>query len=384
MKVMSINKFKILVLFTNLGPYHQARLRAFNELINNTGNLTGLEITRDGVDYQWNTTVQNLNFPVTSILEGKLPSQVNVLVQVQKTFATLTRLNPDVLVIAGYGQVIMNTALLWAIFYGKVRILFSDTKEDDSPRSRITETVKSFLVKQYQAALVAGNCHKNYLIKLGMPEAAIFTGYDVVDNAVFHPSKIRTLPPPLNIPYFLAINRFVPKKNLSRLLSAYADYHRKSKNPWHLVLCGDGEQRASLERLIQDHQLQDYIHLPGFLQQTELLPFFAQAKCFIHASTTEQWGLVVNEAMAAGLPVIVSNRCGCFEDLVQDGINGHGFNPEDPTELTALMLKMSSGDVDLDTMGQASLEHIQNYSPDTFAQGLKQAIDYSLNTSKKK
>jgi glycosyltransferase involved in cell wall biosynthesis len=115
------------------------------------------------------------------------------------------------------------------------------------------------------------------------------------------------------------------------------------------------------------------------LQQDELLPYFAHAKCFIHASTTEQWGLVVNEAMAAGLPVIVSNRCGCFEDLVVTGVNGFGFNPENQEELTNLMSKMSSVDVDLESMGKASLQHIEKYSPDYFAQGLNSAIEYALN-----
>ena len=83
--------------------------------------------------------------------------------------------------------------------------------------------------------------------------------------------------------------------------------------------------------------------------------------------------------MAAGLPVIVSNRCGCFEDLVIEGVNGFGFDPENQQELTQLILKMSSEEVDLVAMGEASLQHIQKYSPDYFAQGLMQAVEYSLD-----
>jgi glycosyltransferase involved in cell wall biosynthesis len=136
--------------------------------------------------------------------------------------------------------------------------------------------------------------------------------------------------------------------------------------------------RVQLEQQITNQAIQDYVHLPGFLQQQELLPYFAHASCFIHASVQEQWGLVVNEAMASGLPVLVSNRCGCYEDLIIEGVNGFGFDPENVQQLTDLMLKISSEKIDLQTMGNAALEHIQQFSPDYFAQGLIQAVNYAL------
>jgi glycosyltransferase involved in cell wall biosynthesis len=242
------------------------------------------------------------------------------------------------------------------------------------------EKIKKLIITSYQAALVGGNPHKRYLIKLGMPTDAIFLGYDVVGNDVFYPDQIKSLPSPLNKPFFLAINRFVHKKNLPFLLSAYADYRKLAGNQsWDLVLCGDGELRVQLEQQITNQAIQDYVHLPGFLQQQELLPYFAHASCFIHASIQEQWGLVVNEAMAAGLPVLVSNRCGCYEDLIIEGVNGFGFDPENPQQLTELMLKISSEKIDLQTMGNAALEHIQKFSPDYFAQGLIQAVNYALS-----
>jgi glycosyltransferase involved in cell wall biosynthesis len=177
----------------------------------------------------------------------------------------------------------------------------------------------------------------------------------------------------------LAINRFVPKKNLLFLISSYAAYRQiAGNNAWDLVLSGDGQQRPQIEQLIAELGLSDVVHLPGFLQQNELLPYFVHASCFIHASIQEQWGLVVNEAMAAGLPVLVSNRCGCFEDLVIEGVNGFGFDPENSQQLTDLMLKVSSEKIDLAQKGNAALEHIQKFSPDYFAQGLMQAVEYAL------
>ena len=119
--------------------------------------------------------------------------------------------------------------------------------------------------------------------------------------------------------YFLASARFVPKKNLLRLLEAYAGYRRRAgADAWHLVLLGDGELRGDIERRSALPDLAGAVILPGFRQYDELPAYYGLARAFVHASTTEQWGLVVNEAMAAGLPVLVSDRCGCAPDLVED------------------------------------------------------------------
>lgn len=212
-----------------------------------------------------------------------------------------------------------------------------------------------------------------------MAPDSIFLGYNVVGNESFRPDKINSLPAPLQKPYFLAINRLVPKKNILLLISSYAAYcEAAGSSAWDLVICGDGQLRSQIEKCITKLSIEGAVHLPGFLQQDELLPYFAHAGCFVHASIQEQWGLVVNEAMAAGLPVLVSNRCGCFEDLVIEGVNGFGFNPGNSQELTQLMLKMSSGEINLQKMGEAALDHIHKFSPEYFAQGLAQAVEYAL------
>ncbi|NER26930.1 MAG: glycosyltransferase family 4 protein [Symploca sp. SIO1C4] len=374
---------KIAILFANYGPYHLARINSFQKHCNLLGwSVFGIELTRSGVAYDWKTQLKDFPVSIFSVIGEQELEKVKFTQLLQRLYNILTQINPDVLAIAGYFRLSMLAALEWNLRHRKPTILLSATKEDDAPRSWLFETSKSWLFKRYKAALVGGNSHKRYLIKLGMSAESIFFGYNVVDNEIFHPDKIKGLPKPLNRPYFLAINRFVPKKNLLLLLSAYGTYHQSAgSKAWDLVLCGDGQLRSDIEKYLSEFSSQDCIHLPGFLQQDELLPYFAHASCFIHASIQEQWGLVVNEAMAAGLPVLISNRCGCFEDLVIEGINGFGFDPENPKQLTDLMLKISSGEIDLNKMGQAALKHIQKFSPDYFAQGLIQAVKYALSHS---
>ena len=120
------------------------------------------------------------------------------------------------------------------------------------------------------------------------------------------------------------------------------------------------------------------VHFPGFLQQPQLVAYLTHCEVFLHASTTEQWGLVVNEAMAAGRPVFVSQRCGCYEDLILEGQTGLGFDPSDKEALISLLLRATRGELPLSDLGAAALAHIDHFSPLTFGLALKEALAYGF------
>jgi 1,2-diacylglycerol 3-alpha-glucosyltransferase len=369
----------IAVLFNNYGPYHFARVNAFHHLHSKTIQCVGIELARSEADYAWKASKEEADFPFVSVIPNRSLQAVRLHQLFAAVHQTLSQIDPDVVAIAGYFQPGMLAALSWSRLHRKPTILLSASKEDDAPRTGIKEQLKQRLVHQYQAALVGGQPQKRYLLKLGMPENQIFLGYNVVGNEAFHPDRLRSLPNPMQAPFFLSINRFVEKKNIPNLITAYAAYVKETSEPWDLVLCGDGALRPQIEAQIQALGLSDCVHLPGFLQQAELMPYFAHANCFIHASYQEQWGLVVNEAMAAGLPVLVSNRCGCFEDLVIEGENGWGFDPNSIEQMQQFMSKISSDVNYAKTMGNAALRHIQKFSPNYFAHGLHQAVESVLN-----
>jgi glycosyltransferase involved in cell wall biosynthesis len=179
----------------------------------------------------------------------------------------------------------------------------------------------------------------------------------------------------------------VEKKNLSGLIQAYARYRELASNTegeerkaeiFNLVLLGDGLLKPSLCRLISELDLQDVVHLPGFKQYNELPVYYALASAFVHASTTEQWGLVVNEAMASGLPVLVSNRCGCAMELVQEERNGFTFDPLNTEQLARLMVKISAFSFPLSEFGSASRQIAETYGTLAFGEGLYQAVSCAL------
>jgi glycosyltransferase involved in cell wall biosynthesis len=146
-----------------------------------------------------------------------------------------------------------------------------------------------------------------------------------------------------------------------------------------LVLIGDGPLKLELTQLIDELSLNECVLLPGFKQYEELPAYYGLSGAFIHSSKTEPWGLVVNEAMASGLPVIVSERCGCASDLVENGCNGFTFNPYDIDELAGLMLKVASDDCNREAMGQASREIISSWTPELFAENVLRAADAAMS-----
>jgi glycosyltransferase involved in cell wall biosynthesis len=150
-----------------------------------------------------------------------------------------------------------------------------------------------------------------------------------------------------------------------------------------LVLLGDGPLRKTLNSQLSTLNLHGHVHLPGFKQYEELPVYYALAKAFVHASTTEQWGLVVNEAIASGLPVIVSERCGCVPELV--GVNGFTFDPLNEDELTARLLDMSSlSDHDLERLREASRLIATRFGSDRFGNGLEDAARMAIGSMEKK
>ena len=237
--------------------------------------------------------------------------------------------------------------------------------------------------------------------------------------------------------YFLNLGRFVEKKNLATLVSAYARYaggvavagkklkvkgekqgagsmehgaretadggdaaatsktrhssHATRHRPASLVLVGEGPLRGDLEGQARELGLAvrdgaadrnpsggpEVVFYP--FQQANLTPlFFARSEAFILPSTREEWGLVVNEAMACSVPVLVSNRVGAHFDLVEEGVNGFTFEPMDVAGLAELLGRFDAEDGLGDRLGAAGRRRIEEWSPDRFGREGLRALAASM------
>jgi len=179
----------------------------------------------------------------------------------------------------------------------------------------------------------------------------------------------------------MACSRFEAKKNLPGLLRGYARYREMARGrPWSLVVVGDGELKEELFALRDRLGLEEHVLFPGAKNYQELPSYYGLAGAFVHASTTEQWGLVVNEAMAAGLPVVVSKRCGCAPDLVVPGSNGLLFDPDDVNSIASAMVEIADGAHRLRAMGRNSQAIVGQWSLTRFAESLNKAVEAAMRT----
>jgi glycosyltransferase involved in cell wall biosynthesis len=280
-------------------------------------------------------------------------------------------------------------AIAWAHRSNVPIVLMSETQRIDGPRARYRELVKSRIVRACHAALVGGREQGDYVRWLGMPGDRIFFGYDAVDNDHFREGADRArasapeLRSALGLPerYLLASARFIAKKNLPRLISAFRDALAHDSAPHHLVILGDGPERLAIRHAIRQAGLESRVHLPGFQPYERLPAYYGLSEAFIHVSLVEQWGLVINEAAAAGLPLIVSRPCGAAAELIEVGANGLLVDPMDTASIGhALAAIMRAPAGKRTAMGLRSRQIVAAWGPDRFADGLVRAVDAALAT----
>jgi glycosyltransferase involved in cell wall biosynthesis len=164
----------------------------------------------------------------------------------------------------------------------------------------------------------------------------------------------------------------VPEKGIFDLLEAYAKLESDLRSEVGLVFAGDG---ISKEELVQQAKRisPGAICFPGFAQREDLAGLYALAETLVLPTHSDPWGLVVNEAMACGLPIVVSSVAGCSADLVGDGWNGYVVPPRDSEKLSVAIDSLLRQPELKQTMSAHSLERIRKYSPEACADGLAAA-----------
>ena len=198
-------------------------------------------------------------------------------------------------------------------------------------------------LKKVDVCLAIGKLNKQYWAYYGVPEEKIHTTLHAVDNKRFSETSLN------NTETISALRKswsikggdvaFVYSGNLQVhkavdvLISAFLQVNKSEPNT-HLIIVGDGEERKNLELIASDNSC---IHFVGFVNQQEIPIYLAVADVLVLPSKREAWGLVVNEAMAVGLPCIVSSDVGAAPDMVSENNTGLVFKTDDINELIEKM-----------------------------------------------
>lgn len=235
----------------------------------------------------------------------------------------------------------------------------------------------------FDGFLAIGSANAAYYRWMGIPDHRIFRVPYTVDNARFiaagaavradrGATRARLGMDP-DLPAIVYASKFDRRKRPDDLLAAYANLRAEGVAA-QLVLVGTGVLEEMLKARVAGQAIPDVI-FPGFVNQTDLPAVYAASDVFVLPSANEPWGLVVNEAMCAGLPIVLSEEIGCAGDLVKDGVNGATFTASDVHGLAAALRPILT-DADLRAaQGQASLERIQGWSYAECGRGIRAAIE---------
>jgi glycosyltransferase involved in cell wall biosynthesis len=231
--------------------------------------------------------------------------------------------------------------------------------------------------------LAIGSGNAAFYRAMGVPDHKIFLVPYSVDNDRFVRSANLTddqwaeVRRRYNVPVdrvsVLYAAKFTQRKRPGDLLRAVRRLKSQMDHPFAVVMAGSGELEQELRTFCAKHAL-DNVVFPGFVNQSELPALYAASDVFVLPSEHEPWGLAVNEAMCASLPVVLSREVGCVPDLVQDGVNGYTPAAGDIDGLTRALQRLIEDEGLRRRQGEASLARILQWGYRDCLEGIRSAL----------
>lgn len=290
----------------------------------------------------------------------------------------------DALIVHGYAH-----ATEWMAFFGAwashTPLLLRGESTLLGRRSVWISIVKRLLLggvlRRIAGALAIGTLNRAFYRSYGVPEGRIFSVPYAVDNDRFQAEADRlagarsslrnALGWPHDLPVILYVGKLIPKKRPLDLLEAYSRI--VVDHPAALVFVGEGSER---DRLMRESRLRglDLVFITGFVNQTEIVRYYAAADLLALPSSHEPWGLALNEGMCFGLPVIASDAVGAAPDLVRDRDNGFIYPVRDIDALARALETLLADPERRRRMGARSREIVGAFSYEADVQGILTAL----------
>lgn len=311
-----------------------------------------------------NTVVYD--YPYKVLFERAL-DQVTLAERRTALFRIFNEYRPDVLNITGYFDWAQVLLMFYARWKGVKVVISSESSSADHNRSVWKEWVKKVILKRAHAFFCFGKTSAEYLESLGVERNAIKVrnaavideqlirqrydeakAGDALDNAA--PKK------------FVYVGRLAPEKNLQTLIRAFARAVDQTGAHWQLLFVGDGPDRDELQELAEESGVAGKVVFAGGFPWYQVPGWLAQSDVLVLPSRSEPWGLVVNEAMVCGMPVIVSETCGCAGDLVRNGVNGFTFDHSQQQELEKHLIYFIRNPGRIGDMGRESLKLVAPFA----------------------
>lgn len=367
----------VLFLWGQFGPYHRDRCAAAAAALDDRA-VIGLEVA-DGsaLHYDWQPKVVD-SFTKITLFPGETYEGAGLFRRLVGLVRKGTGAHARHNFLCHYDQPeVFVLAAILRLFGRRVFVLF-ESKFDDRPRSVWREVFKWFFLLPYNGALTSGPRARAYLSFLGIEGRPIADGYDTVSAARLRELARATAdaqPIRFEERPFVVVARLVAKKNLPLALAAYDLYRRRAGSSARgLVFLGSGPLEEALKAEAAQRGL-DSVRFAGFVQEEGVAREVSRALALILPSIEEQWGLVVNEALALGVPVLCSENVGARETLIREGENGYVFAAADAERLSRLMEDLAGSEARWHRMSLVVAESASAGDTERFAEGVKTLVE---------
>jgi glycosyltransferase involved in cell wall biosynthesis len=256
-------------------------------------------------------------------------------------------------------------------------------------RHPVKEALKRFVFQRVDAIETPGEEGKAFAMRYGAPAECIFFATHTVDIPHFHAAVAAARPERdalrrelgLAGTTFIYVGRLWWGKGVNHLLDAFERVQRQSSAPVSLLLVGDGPEEAKLKQACAERGIRNVV-FAGFRQKPELPRYYALADVFVFPTLGDPYGLVVDEAMACGLPVISTAAAGEIRDRVEEGVNGYIVPPEDSEALAGAMRTLAEDSALRERMGLVSAQKIQGHTPEQWAEDFERIVQVLLGEAK--
>lgn len=350
---------RYLLVWDRMGDYHVARWRALQAQVG-AENVFATDLAAADNLYGWQTAWAE--DPQYALLSSKPAAQTAIWERFSAFAHLLQEKRIAHVALAGYGRPEYILMAFYARLTGRRVVLFAESwyPAAQAWKDRIKGRFVSLLAHRF---LVSGvRAARHFHLNLGIAAERIAMGYSVVDNAHFASAKGKVHKEKV----LLCVARFAPEKNLPRLIEAFSRSGLVEQG-WTLKLVGGGPQREELEALAAK---QPGVVLHNWLSYPELPALYASARAFVLPSLFEPWGLVVNEALAAGLPTALSHEVGALPDLLGEE-TPYRFSALDADGMANVLTALANAPAP-DSI------RINAFTPDTWASTLRQLSEQPL------
>ncbi len=374
---MVTRRKSVVFVWDNFGPGHVDRCEAVAAHLGPAFAVHGIELASKSLTYAW-TAPDEQGFVKPTLFPGRSLEGISVWKRAAALLrACLRHGRADFFFCHYEDPAILCVAA--ALRLARRRVYVMDcSKFDDYERVLWREVVKYFFHLPYHGGITSGIRSRDYKRFLGVPASRLATNYNVISVARVRQMAAAPAAPagtPHADRHFTVVARLVPKKNLFVALSAYAEYARSTPCPRPLHLCGSGPLEARLRQHARNQDVDRLVTFHGFLQAEGICRILANSLALLLPSIEEQFGNVVIEAQAMGVPVILSDSCGARDQLIRTGVNGFVIEPDNPRGL-AFFMRLLATDEELWTrMAEAAETFVGRGDTPDFARAVASLID---------